>query len=168
MPMPPRRLFLVFFGDAATPVWWSRLFRRGFRHVSAAAWYADQERWVYVNPTRRGTVVEVWRSDEFDGRLAQLAEASTAALRFGQQYGRGMTPWAFHCVGAVKAILGVRCLALSPYGLYRALLARGAEPACVGLIAERSAPCRHDAAIQQPEDAGGRARGSGDCGRASG
>lgn len=125
---PPRRLWLVFFGDAQETLWWVRGLRPGFRHVSAAAYYADQERWVYVNPTRLGLIVEVWRPDEFGARLGQLAAESAAIVRMPSRADLPCLPGAAWCVGVVKALLGIRSCALAPLGLYRHLLANGAEP----------------------------------------
>jgi hypothetical protein len=122
------RLWLIFFSDgSAAPTWWSWMLPKGFRHVSAASFYADQRRWVHFAPTRGGTVIEVFRSKEFDGRLAQLTRDSSAVLRVPGLDGRRHAPASFFCVGAVKGLLGVRCLAISPRGLFRWLLRNGAE-----------------------------------------
>lgn len=124
-PLP--RLWLVFFGEAVTPAWWRFLLKPGFRHVSAAAWYDDQQRWVWFNPTWRGTVIELYAPSEFDARLGQLAGTSSAILRVRSRFDRGGAPAASHCVGAVKALLGIRSRALRPYALFRHLLDNAAE-----------------------------------------
>lgn len=124
-PLP--RLWLIFFGDADRAWWWTRLFRPGFRHVSAAAWFADTERWVYFNPTGPGTVIQVATDAEFGPRFQQLVQDSTAILRMPSRHSRGMCPAAFFCVGAIKALLGVKSRALTPFGLFRHLVAEGAE-----------------------------------------
>jgi hypothetical protein len=123
---PVRRLWLVFFADSDHPLTWP--LRRGWRHVSAASWYADQQRWVHVNPTAKGLHVEVYGETEFDGRLGQLATDATLVLRIPSSPAHNVTPllsaW---CVGIIKALLGIRSCALSPWRLSRHLLARGAE-----------------------------------------
>jgi hypothetical protein len=75
----------VFFASPRGVAWWCRLLRPGFQHVYAASWYHDTERWVVFNPTRRGTVIELWTADEFPRRLDQfLAEIRPCcALRRG-------------------------------------------------------------------------------------
>jgi hypothetical protein len=125
--IPIDRLWLVFFGEAEGAPWWSRLCAPGYRHVAAAAWFDDQERWVYFNPTRRGTVILLYREDEFGGRFTQLMNDSSCVLRVRSTLARGATPFGWWCTGAIKALLGVRSRALCPRSLARHLLRHGAE-----------------------------------------
>jgi hypothetical protein len=125
--IPIDRLWLVFFGEAEGAPWWSWFCAPGYRHVSACAWFADQERWVYVNPTRRGTVILLYREDEFGGRMTQLVNSSSYILRVRSSLARSATPFGWWCTGAIKALLGVRSRALSPRGLRDHLLRHGAE-----------------------------------------
>jgi hypothetical protein len=125
--IPIDRLWLVFFGEAEGAPWWSRLCAPGYRHVAAAAWFADQERWVYFNPTRRGTVILLYREDEFGGRFTQLMNDSSCVLRVRSTLARGATPFGWWCTGAIKALLGLRSRALSPRQLRDHLLRHGAE-----------------------------------------
>ncbi len=125
--IPIDRLWLVFFGEAEGAPWWSRFLAPGYRHVSACAWFADQERWVYFNPTRRGTVILLYREDEFGGRFTQLMNSSSCVLRVRAGLARSSTPFGWWCTGAIKALLGVRCRALSPLQLRDHLLRHGAE-----------------------------------------
>jgi hypothetical protein len=140
------RLWLVFFGEAEGAPWWSRLCAPGYRHVAACCWFADQERWVYFNPTRRGTVILLYREDEFGGRFTQLMNSSSCVLRVRSTMARGATPFGWWCTGAVKALLGVRGFAVTPLGLARYLQDHGAEAVlmpCVGEAAPSSPPSAH-------------------------
>jgi len=121
------RLWLVFFGEAEGAPWWSRFLTPGYRHVAAAAWFADQERWVYFNPTRRGTVILIYREDEFGGRLQQLVDTSSLILRVRSTRARRATPFGWWCTGSIKALLGLHSRALSPFQLAKYLSAHGAE-----------------------------------------
>lgn len=121
------RLWLVFFGEAEERPWWSWFLPAGYRHVAACAWFAEQERWVYFNPTRRGIVILVCREDEFGGRFQQLVDSSACVLRVRSQLARSSTPFGWWCTGAIKALLGVRSRALSPRALRDHLLRHGAE-----------------------------------------
>ena len=121
-----RRLWLVFF-SGIKDAWWHRFLCPGFYHVSAASWYADTQRWVYVDATRRGLVVELWEAETFGGRLGQLIRDSSVILRMPSAESRAMTPLSAHCVGTVKALLGIRSCALSPRMLFRHLVHLGAE-----------------------------------------
>lgn len=147
--VPIARLWLVFFSDGESPAWWHRFLRPGFRHVIAVAWFGEQKRWVYFNPSWKGAVLELYRQDEFDIRFGHLMRTSSAVLRVRSGFDRNGMPAAAYCVGAIKALLGLHCRALLPHGLYRHLLANGAE------IVEAES----GAAIQT----GRTARGSGAC-----
>jgi hypothetical protein len=122
----PPRLWLVFFGDSV-PSFWSRWLRPGFRHVAAASYFADQERWVYVDACRSGTVIDVCRQEEFQDRFAALMTNSSHILRVTARRDRRRTVATYYCVGAVKALVGVNSRAMTPRGLYHDLLALGAE-----------------------------------------
>lgn len=124
---PPRRLWLVFFSSADPLSWWSRLMPKGFGHVCAASWFDDTQRWVHVNPTWRGLVIEVMTAEEFGTRFAQLVGRSAAVLRMASSHDRHGMPATFYCVGAIKALLGVDSRALLPRGLHRDLVRKGAE-----------------------------------------
>lgn len=148
-PLP--RLWLVFFGEPQGCPWWGRLFRPGFRHVRAAAWFDQTSRWMLFDPTMRGVHIEIDTDEAFAGRWAELYANSTAILRFRSEHSRGALPPVFWCVGAVKALLGVRSRALSPFRFYRDLLSVGAEvvrPPCVGMGSSPGAHCGHAGHIQ--------------------
>jgi hypothetical protein len=121
------RLWLLFFGEANGEPWWSRFLSPGYRHVTACAWFDDQQRWVYFNPARTGTVILLYREDEFGGRLTQLMRDSTLVLRVVATQSRRATPFGWWCTGSIKALMGQRCRAITPYGLSRYLIHRGAE-----------------------------------------
>ena len=146
------RLWLVFFTDGETEPWWAQWFTApGYRHVAACAWFADQERWVYFNPTRRGTVILLYRDEEFGGRFQQLLDSSALVLRVRSTMARKATPFGWWCTGSIKALLGVRGFAVSPRGLARYLQDHGAEAVLVPCVVpqpEPSPPCRHGEPVQ--------------------
>lgn len=121
------RQWLVFFCDGEQPAWWARFLPAGFRHVAACAWFDDAERWVYYNPSRHSTVILIYRDEDFGPRLTQLLASSALVLRVVSSRQRQSTPFGWWCTGAIKALLGVRCGALSPEQLARHLLRNGAE-----------------------------------------
>lgn len=125
---PPRRLWLVFFGETKGSYWWTRLFKPGFRHVCAAAYYADRRHWVYFDPTRPGISIRLFTDDEWSGPFSTLL-TSCKVVRFKGQYSRRSSPPSWFCVGAIKALLGIESRALTPYQLYRDLLRQGGEEA---------------------------------------
>ncbi|MDO8596409.1 MAG: hypothetical protein Q7R45_07280 [Sulfuricaulis sp.] len=163
---PPRpavvdRLWLIFFRESEYPAWWVwMLLKPGFRHVMAACWYDDAQRWVLFNPTRHGTTIELFESEEFGGRFGYLLKTSSVVLRMRSRLTDRQTTSAwFFCVGAVKALLGIRSRALSPRALMMDLVARGAE------IVE--APDAPEVPIGSPvQDPGDSAAGPGGSGHA--
>jgi hypothetical protein len=129
-----RRLWLVSFQEGTGRQWWKPLLKPGYRHVCAASYFADMERWLYVDPTYRGLEIEMWKPEEFGARLEQMARDSTLILRVPSATDRVMPPLSWWCTGAVKAILGLRTPAVTPYGLALSLQRLGAE-----IVAERPA-----------------------------
>lgn len=146
------RMWLVFFGEATDEPWWARFLRPGYRHVAACAWFADQQRWVYYNPARTGTVILLYREDEFGGRFQQLVNSSSLILRVRSSQTRDTTPFGWWCTGAVKALLGIRArLAMTPFALARYLQDHGAEAVlmpCVADVTATSPPSAHDGPLQ--------------------
>lgn len=137
---PPARLWLVFFGPGVgTPRWWDIFLDPGFRHVSAASYYPDVERWIYYDPGFEGTLIEVWRKDEFGARLGILLARSTIVLRVPSRWGRRMASRSWWCVGAIKSLLGVRTAAFTPKQFANFLLNSGAEVVDVD-VPKRSDP----------------------------
>lgn len=122
------RLWIVFFRDRS-PYWWiDRLLAPGFRHVSAIAYYPSAQRWVAYDPTFRSTAILVLDDVYAEALMAQWSHEAGAIVRMPSCAGRPMCPPFFGCVGAIKALLGIRSGALFPRTLHRHLLARGAEP----------------------------------------
>jgi hypothetical protein len=131
------RLWLIFFTEAKDEPWWARWFTPpGYRHVAACAWFAEQERWVYYNPTRTGTVILLYREDEFGGRFQQLMDSSALVLRVRSSLTRRATPFGWWCTGAIKALIGCRSHAVSPLGLARYLQDHGAEAVLTPCVAD--------------------------------
>jgi hypothetical protein len=124
---PLRRMFLVFFRDGPTTPWWSRLLKPGFRHVTLAAYFANRDRWITFDAVHGGTVIDCYSRSEFPDVLGELWASSAGVLRFPGEHSRRWAPVTGWCLGAVKGVLGVHCAAPTPWRLYRALLARGAE-----------------------------------------
>ena len=140
--------WLVFFcGGGPRGGWWDWFLRPAFRHVVAVRLVWDLRAWVVFDPSRdRTEILLLPNGPKADEEIARLMARATAVLRITARDERGMGAPVFGCVAAVKALLGIRSWrALGPYGLYRQLLARGAE------------------VIEVPRDAIGPERGSGCC-----
>jgi hypothetical protein len=129
---PRRRLWLIAFSEGTGRQWWKPLLKPGYRHVCAASYFADMERWLYIDPTYRGLEIEMWKPEDFGARLEQMARDSTLILRVPSATDRNMPPLSWFCVGAVKALLGLPTVAVTPWQLSRQLLGMGAETVCDG------------------------------------
>jgi hypothetical protein len=130
---------VIFSAEADSPAWWARFLRPGFRHVYAVSYFADQERWVCVDPARNRLMVELFTAEQAPRVLARMMETAGAVLRVASRRDRLNAPAFGFCGGAMKALLGIRSWALTPRGLYRDLLrarcrdcAHGSAVRCCG------------------------------------
>jgi hypothetical protein len=131
----PGEEWLVFFtGGGPRLHWWDWFLRPAFRHVVAARLVWDLRAWLIFDPSiDRTEILLLPTGPKADKEIGRLVVASAAVLRVQARAERGMGAPVFGCVAAVKALLGIRSWrALGPYGLYRQLLARGAEVVEVG------------------------------------
>ncbi len=119
--------YVVFVPANATFV--HRLLKPGFQHCWAFGWDADAERWLVFNPGFDGIAVRALPEVRFPELLAELcAERATVVLArsMGEPSTRLRIPAT--CVTAIEALLGLaRRRALTPWRLYRNLLALGAQ-----------------------------------------
>lgn len=145
------RLWLVFFrDDARQGSWWDWFTRPGFRHVSAAAWFDQTQRWVFFDPTFKATTLQIVEAGpDADAIFGKWVGEAGAIVRFCSRAERTTMPGLVGCVGQIKSLLGIRCGALAPSQLHRHLLAHGAEPVDVP-------QGEHNEPIQDPRPATGR------------
>lgn len=136
------RLWLVFFMEPDGPAWWARALRPGFRHVCAVSKFADAGRWVWFHPARTGTSIQVFTDEQFSPVLADLLARAPAVLRVISRAERGNAPALAFCVGEIKALLGIRSCALTPWQLYWALRDRGAEVVTPCVVPDPEAAAR--------------------------
>lgn len=127
--LEPLPVWYVAFVDGEK-AWWWRFVRPGFRHVIAFAWQERAKAWLIVSPEMRDTsVIRLLDEAEFTALYAFLA-ARRAHLLLArtalEPQRRLFRPWI--CSLVVGALLGVAPRrALSPFRLYRSLLASGAR-----------------------------------------
>ncbi len=121
--------WLVCFLDNDLPRrWWDVWTSPGFRHILAFGWDIDGQRWVVVDPSTSHMAFHLFEpgDPQVGGYMGAAIERWTC-VRFEPRQERGLAPFAFGCVGAIKALLGVRCWAQRPRAFYRWLLANGGE-----------------------------------------
>jgi hypothetical protein len=120
----------VAFGDWGANIWWHRLCRKGFRHVLAFGYDARAKVWVVVETAFDGLTVSTIAPEALDALISELWRLDAKILRCRVE-GNGPKRLRLFasCVTVILALLGLPVSAVSPYGLYRTLLARGAQPA---------------------------------------
>lgn len=109
--------------------WWDVFTRPGFRHVLAWKWDASAERWVFVDPLWSGLQIDLLTPEEFAGVLAWFGGALTVVLAWDREREGRAAPFFGWCAPVIAGLIGVRCPALTPWGLYRHLVRMGAAPA---------------------------------------
>lgn len=128
-PAPPGPLaewFVVFIhADSAA---WHYVLRRGFRHVYAFGYDAPAGRWLVFDAAFDGFYIRAFDGDTIDALVRGVAAGGGTILKAKTEAHRVKRPLLFAtCVTAIARLLGLPgACALSPYGLYRTLLARGA------------------------------------------
>jgi hypothetical protein len=143
--------WLVLFHTRSTP-WVERLVPGKFKHISALGHVADAGAWVSYSYECGRTRISLIREGEDFWRWYEAASEDAAVLRFpAPPFEHGPWRWrlGLSCVSAVKHLLGVRGGALWPDGLWRLLLANGAEIVTDGKFAE--AQDRHATAVSRRE-----------------
>ena len=109
---------LVVFHDAGNHVL-SRFLKEGFRHCFVVIKNGDY--WIMIDGLKGVPLVEVVAKSDYD--LAAHCRNDGATVVETEQ--RAVAPRApyvnSNCVGLVKSVLGVRSIAVTPYGLYKHL-----------------------------------------------
>lgn len=122
----PAEWFVVFHRKSASRLF-SALACGEFKHVSAFGYCAGFKAWIVYDVTWAGTFIRlVAHNDEGKRTLGAWTDdcdliripRSEAAPRIASRLG-------LYCVSAVKHLLGLRCVAATPSGLYRHLLRNG-------------------------------------------
>jgi hypothetical protein len=119
----PDHWFLAFHRSAANRfVEW--LACGEFKHISAFAYMPGYKAWLIYDVQMLGTRLQLVPHDEFLG-LDWITHASILRVHRGGGRWSLASRLGFYCVPAVKHLLGLRCLALTPDGLYRHILRNG-------------------------------------------
>ncbi|MCK8785222.1 hypothetical protein M0638_12585 [Roseomonas sp. NAR14] len=130
--VPQPGTWFVAFQPADT-VWWHRLCRKGFAHCFAFAPRGNPDRagevhWVFFDPAFTCLDVRLIPFEAVVEAFAMNKVGALRILRIDRQGARLARPrWVVTCAGAIAALLGMRATPLTPWGLYRRMLAAGAE-----------------------------------------
>lgn len=126
----PRLWFVGFCGQDEE---WSPLHLinpPGFRHAIAFAYETASNRYIVYDVTLEGTLLFSLAAEEFDGWLGNMRARGMRVLGRRNETVRTHHIWmnvGFHCVTAVKHLLGVGGWAVRPIDLWRNLRRAGYE-----------------------------------------
>jgi hypothetical protein len=121
--------FVAFLGRGRGRHWFDWLTCRGFRHCLAFGFDAESGRWVVYDTTLRATTITLLDAVRAGALIAMVTAQHGRILRFAPRADARLFRPGLWCVPAVAHLLGIRTCALTPRGLYRCLLRRGAVPA---------------------------------------
>lgn len=148
LPMEPKVWFICFGGmKQLSP--WDWFLRPGYRHAFMLGYVPAAGIWIRYEVLFHRTEISLISSQVADLLLtAAQGEGGVLTWRVGEakapSWGLRFGLW---CVPAIKHVLGVRCVALTPRGLHQWLLRNGAQP----LLPEE----KHEP-VFSPESAAGR------------
>jgi len=134
--MHPIKKYHVVFRDGEN--WFQRLFlKKGFGHIFLIQDIDSGER-IVIDPLPEFLNIEsMGRSDvNIDAVMKELSktiECKYIEVKVRKNFLKkqrfkvipALVPRFVSCVGIIKYILGIKCRALTPYGLYKRLLERG-------------------------------------------
>ena len=136
----PTEWFVVFNETSAN--WWLTLLTPGhFKHVSAFGYCHTIKLWLAYDVQLSGTRITLM------DKAAVMAWTKDCTIlkiaRTGQRMGLRHRI-CFHCVTAIKHLIGLKCVAATPDGLYRHILNHGgiliSDPRRAAPAASRSEP----------------------------
>ena len=128
--LEPPLWILVF--SRHTKIWWIRLLACGrYKHVKAFAYVPGMDIYLFFDWSldRAGIVAAPNTAETVNGYLAKfIADADLMAAPQRGRERRIPRFGIFSCVTAVKHLIGVRCPAMRPDGLWRYCIAAGGQP----------------------------------------
>ena len=127
----PTHEYLIYFIERPERNWWDYVFRTrlGFRHCFVMQWCEWSQRWIMVDWRQSRTDFIVFFDFEVEGFLRHIGEVHGTVVRFyppdrPDDAGGLIT----YCSNIISRFLGLgNSVILTPYGLYRRLLASGGE-----------------------------------------
>ena len=113
---------------------WARIWtRKGFRHVMAFAYDADNKQWLFVEPQPGQVIVRIAEAVDVE-RFIHFAKRNGKALSWTEQHCVTHGYSLRTCVSMMKDVIRFRGFCFTPHGLYRAMLKAGAEPTFEGEV----------------------------------
>jgi hypothetical protein len=141
----------VCFADRVRRAPWDWICPQNYRHAFLLGYLPGLDRWLCYDVLFFKTEITVLPG-ALAGRLLTTAQRQGGVLNWPAPGALKASWWprfGFWCVPAIKHVLGLRCVAMTPKGLHDWMVRHGARP----LVEESHVP------IQHPESPGGRPGG---------
>lgn len=127
----PTHRHLIYFIDRDDRNWWDYVFRtrEGFRHCFVTHWCEWSNRWLMLDWRQSKTDFTIFFDFEIESLIRHIGEFKGTVVAFeaiepANEGGSLLT----YCSNIISRYLGLgNSLILTPYGLYRRLLASGGE-----------------------------------------
>lgn len=124
---PDMTMWMVCFSDCG-PVWWRFITRRGFRHCFAITKDHRWGVWIVYEWSRHGVDLYLADTDQIEAILSGIYERGGEVWWMYRRTGtKRLVRGPATCVTAVKHLLGLDSLAVTPWQLRCALRDRGAQ-----------------------------------------
>lgn len=127
----PAHEYLIYFVERDARNWWDYVFRtrEGFRHCFVMQWCEWTQRWIMVDWRQSTTDFMILFDFEAQKFIEHIGQRKGTVIRFKptappNEGGRLLT----YCSNMISRYLGLgNTVILTPFGLYRRLLASGGE-----------------------------------------
>jgi hypothetical protein len=123
--------YLICFIDRPERNWWDYVFRTrdGFRHCFVLQWCEWSKRWIMVDWRQSRTDFTVFFDFEVELLLRRMIDMQGTVVQYtGKPRAEDKGGLITYCSNIISRYLGLgNTVILTPYGLYRRLLASGGE-----------------------------------------
>jgi len=127
--LPPRE-YLIYFIERPDRNWWDWVFRtrEGFRHCFAMQFCEWSNRWIMIDWRQYRTDCMVLFDFEAQAMISHVGQAKGTVVRFWPTEEPCRGGLITYCSNMISRVLGLgNKVILTPYGLYRTLIAAGGE-----------------------------------------
>ena len=123
--------YLIFFKERENRNWWDYVFRtrEGFRHCAVCYWCEWSQRWLMVDWRQSRTDFTIYFNFEIEQFMRQMSVVKGTVVAFeGPPDNNEGGSLISYCSNIISRFMGLgNTLILTPYGLYRRILAAGGE-----------------------------------------
>ena len=123
----PSAWFLAFF-ETTSLGWLNRAPLLRFRHVSAFGYAPGFNCWIFYDVHWRGVSIYLVSHETAKARIGELTRGAIVVRMARREDALPLhARLGFYCVPAMKHLVGLACVAVTPDGFYRSVLKAGGE-----------------------------------------